>query len=84
MMNARTLRHRLLAAALLAALVNFAPVRAHAASKEIIALQTQVQQLLLDLAIQVAIDAGFGFGIVGEAPILAFENGEGGAEAHGG
>lgn len=46
MMNARTIRHRLLAAALLAAAVNFAPLPARAASKEIIALQTQVQQLL--------------------------------------
>ncbi|MGA7255257.1 MAG: hypothetical protein WBX09_01325, partial [Terracidiphilus sp.] len=46
MMNTRTLRHRLLAAALLAAMVNLAPVHARAASKEIIALQTQVQQLL--------------------------------------
>jgi len=45
MMNPSKLRNRLLAAAILAALVNFAPLRARAASKEIIALQAQVQQL---------------------------------------
>jgi tol-pal system protein YbgF len=45
-MKTRSLRNRLVAAALLAAVVNFAPVHARAASKEIIALQTQVQQLL--------------------------------------
>ena len=61
MMNARTLRHRHLAAALLAALVNFAPVRAHAASKEIIALQTQVQQLLdMVQRLQSTMDTRFG------------------------
>jgi len=61
MLNVRTLRHRLLAAALLAALVNFAPVRAHAASKEIIALQTQVQQLLdMVQRIQSTLDTRFG------------------------
>lgn len=41
-----TLRHRSVAAIALAAILALAPVRAHAASKEIIALQTQVQQLL--------------------------------------
>lgn len=45
MPNART-RTGILAAALLATSVTFMPTRAHAASKEIIALQTQVQQLL--------------------------------------
>lgn len=45
MPNART-RTGILAAALLATSVTFMPPRAHAASKEIIALQTQVQQLL--------------------------------------
>ena len=61
MMNVRALRHRLLAAALLAGLVNFAPVRAHAASKEIIALQTQVQQLLdMVQRIQSTLDSRFG------------------------
>ncbi len=42
----RTLRNRLVATAALAALLWAMPVRAHAASKEIIQLQTQVQQLL--------------------------------------
>lgn len=46
MQTARTLRNRLFAAAALAALLGVMPVRAHAASKEIIQLQTQVQQLL--------------------------------------
>lgn len=46
MQTARTLRNRLLAAAALAALLVVMPVPAHAASKEIIQLQTQVQQLL--------------------------------------
>ena len=46
MHTARTLRNRLFAAAALAALLGVMPVRAHAASKEIIQLQTQVQQLL--------------------------------------
>jgi TolA-binding protein len=41
-----TLRHRFIVAIALAAILALAPVRAHAASKEIIALQTQVQQLL--------------------------------------
>src|SRR3569833_1536514 len=46
MPKAFTVRHRSIAAAVLAAAVVLMPVRAHAASKEIIALQTQVQQLL--------------------------------------
>jgi tol-pal system protein YbgF len=46
MQTARTLRNRLVAAAALAAILGVMPVRAHAASKEIIQLQTQVQQLL--------------------------------------
>jgi tol-pal system protein YbgF len=37
---------RLLALAILATAVNFAPARAHAVSKEMVELQTQVQQLL--------------------------------------
>ncbi|HET7102588.1 MAG TPA: transporter, partial [Terracidiphilus sp.] len=40
------IRNRFIAAAMLAALVGLAPVRAHAVAKEIIQLQTQVQQLL--------------------------------------
>lgn len=46
MQTARTLRNRLLTVAVLAALLGAMPVPAHAASKEIIQLQTQVQQLL--------------------------------------
>jgi tol-pal system protein YbgF len=46
MQTMRTLRNRLVATAAVAALLCAVPVRAHAASKEIIQLQTQVQQLL--------------------------------------
>ncbi|HVC45674.1 MAG TPA: tetratricopeptide repeat protein [Terracidiphilus sp.] len=46
MQNARTIRNRILAAAMVATLLMATPVRAHAVSKEIIQLQTQVQQLL--------------------------------------
>jgi tol-pal system protein YbgF len=61
MKNARTLRNRLLAAALLASVFGFAPSRAHAASKEIIELQTQVQQLLdMVQRLQSTIDSRFG------------------------
>src|ERR1039457_6698797 len=42
----RTLRNRLLTAALFAMVLGAAPMPAHATSKEIIELQTQVQQLL--------------------------------------
>jgi tol-pal system protein YbgF len=55
-----TLRNRLLAAASVALLLVIAPPPAHAASKEIIALQTQVQQLL-DMAqrLQTTMDTRF-------------------------
>jgi TolA-binding protein len=54
-------RHRAVAAAALAALLAFAPVRAHAASKEIVALQTQVQQLLdMVQRLQSTLDTRFG------------------------
>lgn len=46
MINAHTFRYRIASVALLAAIINFAPVHAHAASKEIIQLQDQVNQLL--------------------------------------
>ena len=46
METANPLRSRILAAAAFAAVLTFSPLRAHAASKEIIELQTQVQQLL--------------------------------------
>ncbi|MGA8729612.1 MAG: tetratricopeptide repeat protein [Terracidiphilus sp.] len=42
----RKIRNRFLATAVLATMLSSMPVRAHAASKEIIQLQTQVQQLL--------------------------------------
>ncbi|HEU5352368.1 MAG TPA: tetratricopeptide repeat protein [Terracidiphilus sp.] len=46
MQNARTIRNRILAAAVVATMLMVTPVRAHAVSKEIVQLQTQVQQLL--------------------------------------
>lgn len=46
MPNARIARTGILAAAILVPLFTLAPARAHAANKDIIALQTQVQQLL--------------------------------------
>jgi len=56
-----TFRNRLVAAALLAAIVAAAPVRARAASKEIIELQTQVQQLLdMVQRMQSTLDQKFG------------------------
>ena len=61
MPKASSLRHRLVAAALLAAAFVFMPMRAHAASKEIIALQTQVQQLLdMVQRMQSTLDQKFG------------------------
>jgi TolA-binding protein len=61
MQRAFTLRHRSVAVAALVAILAFAPVRAHAASKEIIALQTQVQQLLdMVQRMQSTIDTKFG------------------------
>src|ERR1700692_1185335 len=61
MHRALALRNRLAAAATLAAVLTFAPVRAHAASKEIIALQTQVQQLLdMVQRMQSTMDTKFG------------------------
>ena len=56
-----TLRHRFIVAIALAAILALAPVRAHAASKEIIALQTQVQQLLdMVQRMQSTLDTKFG------------------------
>ena len=61
MHRAFTLRHRYVAAAVLVAGLAMAPVRAHAASKEIIALQTQVQQLLdMVQRMQSTLDTRFG------------------------
>ncbi len=57
----RTLRNRLLAGAVLALLLAIAPAPARAASKEIIQLQTQVQQLLYMVQrIQSTLDTRFG------------------------
>jgi len=53
--------NRFVTAALLAAVVTAAPLRAHAASKEIIELQTQVQQLLdMMQRMQSTLDTKFG------------------------
>ncbi|HEV2485882.1 MAG TPA: tetratricopeptide repeat protein [Terracidiphilus sp.] len=56
-----SLRNRLLAAAIFAVVLASAPVRAHAVSKEIIELQTQVQQLLdMVQRLQSTLDTRFG------------------------
>jgi len=61
MQNARKFRNPILAAAMLAAVFSLAPVRAHAANKDIVELQTQVQQLLdMVQRLQSTIDARFG------------------------
>ena len=61
MQIARSVRNRLLAAALFAVVLASAPVRAHAVSKEIIELQTQVQQLLdMVQRLQSTLDTRFG------------------------
>ncbi|UWZ81867.1 tetratricopeptide repeat protein [Occallatibacter riparius] len=61
MHSIRKFSTRLLAIAVLAATVNFAPVRAHAVSKEIVELQTQVQQLLdMVQRLQSTMDSRFG------------------------
>ena len=57
----KTLRNRLLAGAIFALLLAGAPAPAHAASKEIIELQTQVQQLLdMVQRLQSTLDTRFG------------------------
>jgi TolA-binding protein len=61
MLKTNALRNRLLAAAMMAALLASAPAPAHAASKEIIELQTQVQQLLdMVQRLQSTMDTRFG------------------------
>jgi TolA-binding protein len=61
MPKAFTERHRFVAAVVLAAVIVFMPMRANAASKEIIALQTQVQQLLdMVQRMQSTLDTRFG------------------------
>lgn len=57
----RTIRNRVLAAALFVAVLASAPTPAHAVSKEIIQLQTQVQQLLdMVQRLQSTLDTRFG------------------------
>src|SRR5579859_3556675 len=61
MQIARSVRNRIFAAALFGAVIALTPVRAHAVSKEIIELQTQVQQLLdMVQRIQSTLDQRFG------------------------
>jgi tol-pal system protein YbgF len=61
MQTALKLRNRLLAAAAFALVLTAAPVPAHATSKEIIELQTQVQQLLdMMQRLQSTVDTRFG------------------------
>jgi len=61
MQTASTLRNRFVTAAILVAVVSLAPLRANAASKEIIELQTQVQQLLdMVQRMQSTLDTRFG------------------------
>jgi tol-pal system protein YbgF len=61
MQIAHSVRNRILAAALFVVVIASAPVRAHAVSKEIIELQTQVQQLLdMVQRIQSTLDQRFG------------------------
>src|ERR1700690_3019060 len=61
MHTARTLRNRFLLTAVLAVVLGSAPMPAHAASKEIIELQTQVQQLLdMMQRMQSTLDTRFG------------------------
>ena len=58
---ARILQNRLLAAAALAVILALAPVRAHAVAKEIIQLQTQVDQLVdMVQRLQSTLDTRFG------------------------
>ncbi len=61
MQKARTFGNRLVAAGIFAAVLLLVPVPAHAASKEIIELQTQVQQLLdMVQRLQSTVDSRFG------------------------
>jgi len=61
MHTVRTLRNRFLLAAVLAVVLGSAPMPAHAASKEMIELQTQVQQLLdMMQRLQSTMDTRFG------------------------
>lgn len=61
MLNVHRYRNRLFAVALSAAMLGAAPSRAHAANKDIVELQTQVQQLLdMVQRLQSTVDTRFG------------------------
>jgi tol-pal system protein YbgF len=61
MLRAHSLRNRLLVVAVAAAVWGYAPVKAHAANKDIVELQTQVQQLMDAVQrLQSTVDAKFG------------------------
>src|ERR1017187_1333141 len=61
MLKTRAIRNRLLTAALFAVVLASTPMPAHAASKEIIELQTQVQQLVdMVQRLQSTLDSRFG------------------------
>src|SRR3954454_7898310 len=61
MLTAQSLRNRFLAVSLAAVLAGYAPVHAHAANKDIVELQTQVQQLLdMVQRLQSTVDTKFG------------------------
>src|SRR5580704_5218541 len=61
MLTAHSLRHRLVCVALAAAVCGYAPSRAQAANKDIVELQTQVQQLMDAVQrLQSTVDAKFG------------------------
>lgn len=61
MQRAFTIRTQILAAATIGAILLLTPVRAHAASKEIVELQTQVQQLMdMVQRLQSTLDTRFG------------------------
>jgi tol-pal system protein YbgF len=61
MLRAQSLRNRLVVVAVMAALVGYAPARARAANKDIVELQTQVQQLMDAVQrLQSTVDGKFG------------------------
>src|SRR5437764_14980157 len=61
MSRTHSLRNRFLGIAILAAMAAYAPANAHAANKDIVELQTQVQQLMDAVQrLQSTVDAKFG------------------------
>src|SRR5579864_4774638 len=61
MLRDYSLRNRLLVGAVVVALVAYAPVKANAANKDIVELQTQVQQLMDAVQrLQSTVDSKFG------------------------